>query len=71
MADLMDRNAPQTIRTSGKTQRLMAPAMVAAWRAPTFGVVIKVDRQAALAKRGTAETVADVIVQACVETPLL
>ena len=68
MTDLMDPNAPQTIRKLGKTERLMARAMVAAWQAPMFGVVIEVDMHAALARRGAGVTVTDVIVHACAQT---
>lgn len=58
-----DPNAVLTTRKPSKTERLMARAMVAAWQAPMFGVVIEADMHAGLAKRGAGVTVTDVIVQ--------
>lgn len=59
-------DAPQpNIRPLTKTEKLMSKAMLAAWSAPMFAVVVEVDMQSALDQRRPGVTVTDIILAAC------
>ena len=68
MAELPNPETQITTRALGKTERLMARAMTAAWAAPMFDVVVEVDMQNALDRRSAGITLTDVILQACART---
>ena len=68
MAEILDAVPQMTTRALGKTERLMARAMTAAWAAPMFDVVVEVDMQNALDRRSAAVTLTDVILRACART---
>lgn len=60
---------PQTrTRSLTKTERLMARHMCTAWEAPMFGIVVEVDMQQAMARRGDGVTLTDVILADCART---
>ncbi len=46
----------------GRTAKLMARAMSAAWQAPMFDIVVEMDMAGALARRGDGVTVTDVLI---------
>ena len=54
-----------TVRPLTKTEKLMTRAMLTAWAAPMFNIVVEVDMQAALDLRRPGVTVTDVILDAC------
>ena len=68
MAEILDAEPQMTTRALGKTERLMARAMTAAWQAPMFDVVVEVDMQNALGRRSAGITLTDVILHACART---
>ncbi len=68
MAEILGAEPQMTTRALGKTERLMARAMTAAWQAPMFDVVVEVDMQNALGRRSAGITLTDVILHACART---
>ena len=68
MADALQDQTEGRTRPLGKTQKLMARAMNAAWTAPMFGLTVEVNMAAALDRRSTGVTVTDVILADCAAT---
>lgn len=63
--------APETevaVRPLTKTEKVMSRAMLTAWTAPMFNIVVEIDMQAALDQRRAGVTVTDIILSACAGT---
>ena len=68
MASTVEVEPQGRSRSLGKTERLMAKHMVAAWQAPMFGVTVEIDMQAALDRRSPGVTVTDIVLADCART---
>src|SRR3989338_6915439 len=53
------------VRPLTKTEKVMSRAMLAAWSAPQFNIVVDIDMQHALGQRRPGVTVTDIILSAC------
>jgi pyruvate dehydrogenase E2 component (dihydrolipoamide acetyltransferase) len=53
------------VRALTKTEKVMTRAMLTAWQAPMFDIVVEIDMQHALDQRRSGVTVTDVILGAC------